>query len=283
MEKKIAIVEVASTPEKETYLKAEKMIKDIPLLKITSFVKFNPSSIEEKAKKFFEIFSSQEFDYIWAVRGGFGSIKLFPYLNKLFRNLGQNLKPSLLIGYSDITALHTYLYTKLNVPGIHGPNFINLVDLKKNCFINLLNFLTCKTRKITLEGIPFKQGEAKGTVLGGNLATLCSLCGTRYFPKLKEVILVLEEINEKPYRIERSLLQLIYFLGKKLKGIAFGNLGIEEEKEMLKSLSSFLPKGIPIGYNFPVGHISNSQFFLIGVKGRLEVDKEKALLVQHIH
>lgn len=282
MEKKIAVIDVASPPDKEKFLKAQSLLKKASSLKISYFVSFLPNNWKEKAVKFLEIFLSEEFDYLWAVRGGFGSMKLFPFLEEFISETKKSPKKPILIGYSDITALHTYLYSRLGVSGIHGPNLLDLIHLEKTSFEKLMTFLNSDTSKILLEGISYREGQAEGIVLGGNLTTFSSLCGTSYLIFPEKVILVLEEINEKPHKIERNLLQLVFSLGKRIRGLVFGNMGLERERDLLDAMVSFLPKDIPIGYGFPIGHTPYSLFFLTGKKGRLEVTLEKAILVQNI-
>lgn len=282
MEKKIAVIDVASPPDKEKFSEAQNLLKTEPFLEVISFVDFLSDNWERKAARFLEVFLSGEFDYLWAVRGGFGSMKLLPFLDRYVPEIRKHIKKPILIGYSDITALHTYLYSRLGVSGIHGPNLLDLIHLEKTSLEKLITFLNSDTDKILLEGLSYREGQAEGIVLGGNLATFSSLCGTPYLILPERVILMLEEINEKPHKIERALLQLVFSFGERIKGVVFGNLGLEKEEELLSAVISFLPEDIPIGYGFPIGHISHSQFFMIGKSGRLYVTREGAVLVQKI-
>lgn len=282
MEKKIAVIEVASPPDKEKFSEATNLLKTVPFLEFFFFVDFLSNDWERRAVKFSEVFLSGEFDYLWAVRGGFGSMKLIPFLERYVPEMRKYAKRPVLIGYSDITALHAYLYSRLGISGIHGPNLLDLIYLEKTSLEKLITFLNSDTGEILLEGISYREGQAEGIVLGGNLVTFSSLCGTPYLIFPKNVILVLEEINEKPHKIERALLQLVFSFRDRIKGMVLGNMGLEREREreLLEAMGSLLPEDIPIGYGFPIGHIPHSQFFLIGKKGRLEVTKERATLVQ---
>jgi muramoyltetrapeptide carboxypeptidase len=280
---KIAIFSPASLPAPEEYKKALEFFK-INEIEIQSFVNFNSKTPYEKAKEVALFLTEPKWDYLWAVRGGFGCLKLLPYLDEFLSENKNLLHKPCLIGFSDLTALHVYLYKRFKKSGIHAPNVVSLNKLNPKAWGELLDLILRKKTKLVLEGKGWVEGVAEGVVLGGNLATLAGLCGTPYFPLMEEpFILFIEEINEKSYRIERFLLQLIFTVSREnLKGLALGDLGITDIKPILQTLSLYLKKDIPIGYGFSVGHISDNFPFILGKKGRLKVFKDKAIFSQEL-
>jgi muramoyltetrapeptide carboxypeptidase len=276
---KIALFSPSSPPSIRSYQRGIKVLKKNNI-SFKSFVDFSESSPSFKAFLFYELITAKEYDFIWAVRGGFGAIKLIPYLDEFFsENKKINIYPSL-IGFSDVTALHLYFYKKFKRKGLHAPMIVNLPDLSEEVLKNLLEVIA-GNKDIELEGFAYKEGEAEGILLGGNLVTLASLCGTTYLPTEKSLILMIEETNEKKYRIERAFLQVIFTLGiENIKGIIIGDIGKVNSLEFLKGVEEFLPKYIPIGYNFSFGHIKNNLPLIVGEKAYLVVKNGKAKLFQ---
>jgi len=276
---KIALFSPASSPSVRKYQKGIKILKKNGI-SFESFVEVSESLPSLKARLLYKLITSREYKFIWSARGGFGSIKLIPYLEKIFVQNKKRDIYSILIGFSDITALHLYFYKKFKKPGIHAPMIVNLSDLSESAFEYLLEVIF-KNKEIVLEGKTYQEGEAEGILLGGNLATLASLCGTPYLPFERSLILIIEDINEKEYRLERAFLQTIFTIGtENIKGIAMGNLGKVDPLKFLKRVEEFLPKKIPIGYAFPLGHVKDNFPFIIGQKTYLVVENKKAKLFQ---
>lgn len=278
-EMKIALFSPATPPSLEKYEEGLKILREnqIPF---KSFV--DPADISPALKAFllYELITNRDYRFIWAVRGGFGCIKLIPYLEEIFaENIRINIYANL-IGFSDITALHLYFYKNFGKKGLHAPMIINLPDLSEEALKRLLDTLF-KNRDIILKGKTYQKGEAEGILIGGNLITLASLCGTPYLPQNKSWIVMIEETNEKRYRIERAFLQVIFSLGiDNIKGIVIGDLDKINPLEFLKEIEEFLPKYIPIGYAFPFGHVRENFPLIIGEKAYLKAKNGEAELFQ---
>ena len=150
---------------------------------------------------------------VMAVRGGYGLTRLLPSID--FERLARGGK--LFVGYSDITALHMGLMTKAGAPSYAGPLLAGDFGAPEAVDFTLGNFWQClsgPTHTIveTVPGNPCV--EVSGRIWGGNLALLCSLIGTEWFPRTRGSvfdggILFVEDIAEHPYRVERMLLQLM--------------------------------------------------------------------------
>ncbi|MFN3695717.1 MAG: LD-carboxypeptidase, partial [Ignavibacterium sp.] len=131
--------------------------------------------------------------------------------------------------------------------------------------------------------MPFiNKGIANARILGGNLAVFNALLGTEYFPDMKDKILLLEDIDEKPYKIDRMLNQLrLAKVFKGLKGIILGRfVECYEQDPNKKTLSLgevieyyFKPLKLPIIYTFPHGHIKDFVTIPLGIRIRLNATK----------
>ncbi len=168
---------------------------------------------------------------IFAVRGGWGCQRILPYLD--YDMIRAN--PKLLIGFSDITALHLAIAARGGFVTLHAPNAgsawgeSSLSMFKQIAFegkaVSYTNPVATEDRLIqkkwrtqTLRG-----GTAKGKLLGGNLTVLAAMVGTPYLPSFDGAILFLEDVDEAEYRIDRMLTQLGQAgILRKLAGVIFG-------------------------------------------------------------
>lgn len=149
---------------------------------------------------------------IYCVRGGYGVPRLLDRIDwALLRE-----HPKLLIGYSDITALHVAIHAHCGFPTLHAP-MLCCTDALADDFScgELLRMLTSANAPGTLpapQGVPapvcVQGGRATGTLMGGNLSLLAALCGTPYLPDMHGKVLFIEEIGEKTYAVDRMLTHL---------------------------------------------------------------------------
>jgi muramoyltetrapeptide carboxypeptidase len=277
----LAVFAPASLPDEEEVIKGLKELKTWGI-EAKNLVFSLPRTPGDLAKEVFKLFCQRDLTYLWAARGGFGCLKLLPYLDKLFETKGPLPSGPVIVGYSDITVLQLYLYFKAGWISISAPNLVELPRLSEEEKEAFKRLLLREIDKIELKGEPLEEGEAEGVVLGGNLISLASLCGTPFFAFREGIILCIEEVKEEAYRIERALLQVIFSAGKeKIKGIIFGNLDKVSGKEVYKRVREYLPGGIPVGSGFPFGHKGKRLPFMIGRKARLICEK-KAIFVQEV-
>ena len=188
-------------------------------------------SDKDRAADVNAMFADPSVKAIFAVRGGWGCARILPYLD--WRVIGAN--PKLLIGYSDITALHMAIAAKAGFTTIHGPNaasawgkasvasfrevaFDGGTPLYANPVATDDRLVQRKWRTPVLG-----RGKASGHLLGGNLTVLTALVGTPYLPDFTGAILFLEDVDEAEYRIDRMLTQLgqAGILGE-VAGVVFG-------------------------------------------------------------
>lgn len=245
---------------------------------------------ENRAADLMAAFRDPEVDAIFCLRGGWGAARILDMLD--FNVIETN--PKILIGYSDITALHTAIAAKTRLVSYLGPNAGSSWRIYEADMVKDLLFAAKKVEYKSLtrnDGtlVPrvnrprtIRGGSADGHLVGGNLTVFSSLAGTPYFPDLSGAILCLEDIGEKIYRVDRMLTQLA--LGghfKNLKGVALGGFtdcGPDEGEpyggfvlgEVFEQ--HFGALGIPAFWGAQFGHITDNATLPLGAKARVDAD-----------
>ena len=246
---------------------------------------------EKRAADINAMFADKDVRAIFAVRGGWGSARLLPYLDwPLIR-----ANPKLLVGFSDITALHMAIAAHGGFTTIHGPNGgsawgkTSVEHFRSVAFDGatptLTNPLAEEDRLVQRRWRtqPLGAGgRARGRLLGGNLTVLTALAGTRWLPDFKGAILFLEDVDEAEYRIDRMLTQLgqVGILGG-LAGVVFGqctncvgsssgNYGGFTLSDVLKHHLGRL--GVPAFQGAWFGHIADQFSLPQGVMAEIDAD-----------
>lgn len=215
---------------------------------------------------------------IFCARGGYGTSRIVDKLDfKKFR-----AHPKWIVGYSDITVLHSHLFAAYKIASLHAPMAAAFNDGEfNNPYVQML--------KAALEGTPAdyecephegnRTGKASGVLVGGNLTLLTHLIGTASDVSTKNKILFLEDIGEYLYNIDRMLLQL----GrngklKKLAGLVIGGFTDLKDTErpygqaVYDIIQSHVKKyHYPVCFNFPVSHSKENYALKIGVEYKLSV------------
>jgi muramoyltetrapeptide carboxypeptidase len=242
---------------------------------------------EERLEGFLGAVRNPEFDGLVALRGGYGSSYLLDSLRpEDFRT------PKCIIGYSDITALQTFLWQQcrwvtfqgpmLTAGFDHGPNDLRGFD--DESFLNAISNVTGNW-SLNLRGESLAPGEAEGIVLGGCLTMVQTSLGTPWEIDTDGSILVLEDTHMKPYQVDRALLHLKQ-AGKlkNLRGMILGEFpgseppiqGSPTVRAVCKHLLA--PLGIPIVYGAPVGHAERAMLTIpLGIRARLRAAGEGTL------
>jgi len=217
----------------------------------------------DRSEDLMNMFIDPCIDAIVCFRGGYGSIRLISNLNtKVIRN-----HPKPFCGYSDITLLLNYISSKCDFTTFHSPMInSNFEDsITKNNFMDVLmnsNKNFSYDLKELMDIHVLNEMDFKGRLIGGNLSMICSAIGTPYEVNFKNSIILIEEINESPYVIDRLLSQMIFANKfKDCNGIILGHFTDCTVSDYSKSftlediiIQKLLPLNIPIIKNFPCGH-----------------------------
>lgn len=232
----------------------------------------------ERATDLQAMIDMPEVKAIWCARGGYGTVRIIDQID--FSALLQNSK--WIIGYSDITVLHSHLHN-LNIETIHAPMAFDIEKASVKAQTALANILLKKENTITFPTAASSQKEqATGVAIGGNLSILYSLCGSKSAIETKGKILFLEDLDEYLYHIDRMLQNLDRNgVFKNLAGLVIGSMtGMHDNTVPFGSTVKELILEITSAYNYPVifeapfGHISDNRAIVFGRKIELTVQDD---------
>ena len=239
------------------------------------------------------MFTDPEVKMIIALRGGFGTIRILPYLD--YDLIRKNAK--ILIGYSDITSLHLAIHRLAGIVTYHGGVALSTFnDYSTAYFQNTLSRSQPVGRIHTPESIyPKLTGRAvksRGPLTGGNLTLISASLGTPYEIDTRDKILFIEEVGEEPYSIDRMLCQLAQ-AGKleQAKGLLFDrcekckpsnyqpafNSSLSVEQVILDHCSHLK---IPVLYGLSLGHVANKPVMPLGIEAEIDPVSKTFSLVQ---
>lgn len=241
---------------------------------------------QERLEDLHYMFSKTEVKAIICTRGGYGSPRL---LDSIDYNLIKK-NPKLFVGYSDITALQMAFLKKAGLVSFAGPmaavDFWNEVSpFTEEMFWSLVTSEKKygKVRNPNGEKVDLlRGGSAEGELIGGNLALFTSLLGTPYMPDVKGKILLIEEISEAPYRIDRMLNQLkLAGVFKQISAVILGCFTDCSEPDPYKKtlslneiIDDFLGTlDMPVVYNYKHGHIKDNITAPFGIVHKVDADK----------
>lgn len=287
---KIAIISPAGAVDTTQLEKGIEMIKNKgfePVLGEHLYTKFShgynyAGTEQERIKDINWALNDTEISAIWASRGGYGCQHLIQYLN--LKNFTKN--PKWYIGYSDNTVIQSYLLKK-GFASIHGQTIkTSSFGVTEESYELLFDILKGKTPKYALESNQFnKKGNIEGELIGGNLALIYALLGTKYSFDFKDKILFIEDIGENFYALDRMIMSLeLAGVFTKIKGLIIGgmtNMGDEKENKSYEaSFDEFAYQLIserisnynfPVIFGFPNGHIKDNRPLIIGGNVKMKV------------
>ena len=251
---------------------------------------------EERLKDFQQMLDDDEVNAVLCGRGGYGVGRIIDKINfKKFKK-----KPKWIIGFSDITILHSHIYSNYRISTLHAPMaaaFNAVVNdpgggegsFENEFVLSLKNVLEGKKIKYNCKAHEFNRiGIAKGELIGGNLALLSHLAGTSSDIKTKNKILFIEDIGEQLYNIDRMLYQLKRsdklskiagliaggFIDNKDTDRPFGQTAYEIIRDIVKEYD------YPVCFDFPVSHEKENYALKVGVKYKLKIALDGVLLTE---
>lgn len=213
---------------------------------------------------------------ILCARGGYGIIRIIDKIN--FSNFKQ--KPKWIIGFSDVTVLHSHIFSCFGIETLHATMAAGLKDdlsanSLRNCLFGEWINYEYKTEEYS------RKGNAVGKLVGGNLAILCSLIGSKSDLDTTGKILFLEDVGEYLYRLNRMMLQLKRARKlENLAGLIVGGLtdmkdndnpfGKTSHEIIAEAIEEY---GYPVSFGFPAGHQKDNRALILGRKATLSIDE----------
>jgi muramoyltetrapeptide carboxypeptidase len=241
----------------------------------------------ERLKEMQSFLDDKSIQAILCGRGGYGTGRIIDELN--FTKFASN--PKWIIGFSDITLLHSHIFSNYKIATLHAPMAAAFANTEHNPtnIISLLHALKGEKNNYTTKANKLnKVGSAKGKLVGGNIALLANAVGTASDIKTKNCILFIEDIGEQLYAVDRMLYQLKRS-GKliNLAGLVVGHFADMQDtdrpfgKTIYEIISDIVTEyDYPVCYGFPVGHGNENVALKVGVKYKLDVNKKGASLVE---
>jgi muramoyltetrapeptide carboxypeptidase len=211
---------------------------------------------------------------VWATRGGYGTQRL---LDRLDWPLLARARPRLLVGFSDVTALHQAVAARLGAVTVHAAGVAGLGDADP-ATVAATRLLVMEGAPASLSGTPAAlgpaaAGSAEGILVGGNITVLASSLGSALVHPASGGIAVLEDVGERPYRLDRALTQLLragWF--DEVRGVACGTFsGCGDPAEVRAVLEDRLGGlGVPVVLDLPFGHTPTNLPLALGVRAVID-------------
>jgi muramoyltetrapeptide carboxypeptidase len=236
----------------------------------------------ERVEDLHRMFRNPEVKAVWCIRGGYGTPRILRHLD--YRLIRQN--PKIFVGYSDITTLQMAMFRRTGLVTFHGPMVgVDMAgQMEPYSEERLWQVLTSTARagRIPLPDpgpLTMAPGRATGRMLGGNLALLQSIMGSRYLPALDDALLFVEDLGEEPYRVDRMLVHMLNAgIFARVKGVMVGQFtdcGPRDPSKPTLTLDQVLEEaaayaGVPVLGRLPFGHDDIKMTIPVGIRGRMD-------------
>jgi len=241
-------------------------------------------SDKHRVELFHRLLEDEQVDIVWAARGGYGLHRILPLIDA--EKIAQAQK--MIIGFSDICALHALAQSQANLVSIHGPVITQLSNLPTSDLEHLQLIINQQWNDLiySATGETLVAGTAEGILVGGCLSVVGPLVGTPYLPPLDGSILLLEDVGEASYRIDRLLTHLkLAGIFERISGLGFGDFHACNPRndseptipELLRDLVGNL--NIPVLTGLPFGHGPRNRALPLGCLGRLNAEKKTLTLI----
>ncbi|MBF8300092.1 MAG: hypothetical protein HW394_462 [Acidobacteria bacterium] len=250
---------------------------------------FTSGSANVRATAFTRAWSDPTVAALIAVRGGYGSVQLLPLLG----SWRPQETPKLFIGYSDNTSLLSWLTCQCGITALFGPTIEGRLargaeGYDERSFLQLVQGEGAGL-ELQPDGLSvIRAGQAEGPLFGGTLTQLAGSLGTPYaFDPPEGCMLFIEDVNERPYRIDRLLTQLrLGGVLARARGLVFGEMrgcdepaGTPTARDAIHALTADFPGPVLIG--FPSGHTSGPSWTLpLGVRVRVETTPRPSIRIE---
>jgi muramoyltetrapeptide carboxypeptidase len=236
-------------------------------------------SDDERAEDLQAMLNNKEIKAIVVARGGYGTVRIIDKIDfSIFKQY-----PKWLVGYSDITVLHSHVQRHCHIETLHAPMPIGYDKNTETSLQNLHQVLFNNTLQYSFKTVrPNISGNAEGVLTGGNLSVLCSINGSISDIETDGKILFLEDLDEYLYHIDRMMMQLKR-AGKlkKLKALLVG--GFTEMKDNTvpfgKTAYEIIAEHVseydyPVAFNIYAGHINDNNPLIFGRKIKVNITEK---------
>lgn len=240
---------------------------------------------EERAADLQTAMNDPEIRAIWCARGGYGTVHLMEHLD--LSPLKKD--PKWIVGFSDVTVLHNAL-ANLGVASLHAQMPHNIAVKTEETKETLRKAVFGEQYSIGGEGLPamHRTGTCEGELIGGNLSVLYSLRGTPYDIDPRGKILVLEDLDELLYHMDRITMNLrLAGWFRDLAGLVVGGMNEMRNRNEADPFGPTAEEIIaratagtryPIAFGMPFGHIADNRALVLGQKAKLSVTDTGAAL-----
>lgn len=244
---------------------------------------FLAGSDGERLAAFHDLLDDPEVEAIIAARGGYGAHRLLSGAD--VDRIRKAQKP--IVGFSDVCALHALIQRHAELGSIHGPVVTQLGELGGIDRARLEAVLSGQWTELRYPGDrpPIAPGRASGLLIGGCLSVIAPLIGTEFFYLPKDAILLLEDVGEAPYRVDRLLTHLrLAGILDRVGGVALGDfIDCDSPRDGEQSVEDVLEErlgdlGVPVLRSLSIGHGNRNLAIPLGARATIDAG-ENALVV----
>ena len=234
---------------------------------------------EARAADLNDALRDRRIDGVWCLRGGYGAIRVLDRVD--WSALRGQAKP--ILGYSDVTAMHGAIARQAGIVSYHAPTARTPLSPFSRASLERAVMRGEDSCGVAERARVVRPGRARGRFEGGNLAVFTALVGTPYLPPLDGALLLLEDINEPVYRIDRMLAQLrLSGALHGVRGLIFGDCTNcpEESDDGARTLDDVLQEvadwlRVPCLAGVPIGHVTEQWTVGLGAMGELDCDEKR--------
>lgn len=283
----IRIVAASSPFEKDAFLAGVRWLESQGFIiryrkDIFTRLPYLAGNDERRADELGEALADDDAGAILFARGGYGAMRLLPFMKKM----RKPAKPKIIMGYSDVTSLLVYFRQLFNWATFYGP-----VVAKD---------ISAATPRISLRAVKealttpwpgrtftfsqakvIREGSAKAEIVGGCLTLVNAHLGTPYALDVRGKILFLEDVNEKPYQIDRFLTQLRHAgVFDRCCGVLIGSMaGPNPQRHYQKTVADFFAADkFPVVMGLPFGHLKNKLCLPLGMEARMKAQGKQVTM-----
>ncbi len=265
----------------------------------TKYLEQNPTQLgyvnidENRASTLIKALSDKNVKYLWFVKGGSGALNLYPALYANLDRISAST-PKVIIGFSDVTAIHNFVNHELNWPSVHGvlaSYNMEMHEIDKKKTLNMDNSLNevfqTLSHGITYTGIESMNRQAikivSGKLDGGNLTLVQSLFSTSYESSYSEKVMMLEDTGVTAKQLDRTLHQIEYSRTFRPRAVIFGQFYSLNAGEEEKSLYRYVIQQFADRVNYPVyyypefGHGKTNQPFIMAHRVKILCNRQHSL------